>query len=566
MRARCPTVLSLVFVAGCSGDVVDGFAEQHDDSTRHTEVVCNLPTALNLVELELVAVADDSVEFMVHNNHDEVAEIQIRNNTFGDGEERSTTLGELVLEPLSSRTVVVPSSDLSLLRRIVVDHGKTFISATASFTDGRLDSSLLDPVYYSLKNESPQLSASREAFATGVELAYSQEWAAAVEEQPIAIEKAVVNKRLCFQQIVVFADGAVGEDTFATTSPVAFASVGQDVVVQKTGQQGVISTATGDFTNQPYGCTPALNFQTGTNTVYALAHGTVKGHFINVDTPIQHQFNINISSSTADQWFTFDPTSSAAKDEFNVYQAAAYTVALHASTGSQSLTLHANTAACGNPPVAPCGTYFDGGSDIYIEGGGDEGPVAAGNAREKFTIAHEVGHWILDIAADEPGVNYTVTGSGSCASGTTSHGLRSIEFQTTAFMEGFASFIAGAVYNNYGLGVTQDCFVSLASGTVVNCDAANINFPIAVMETNCAAPFQGMGVETDWHRTFWDMLKNGNPSVAAMTSWINTANDTTAWATNNAYSLLNSRANAIGGVLNTDWDSAAPSHGIDWPL
>lgn len=49
----------------------------------------------------------------------------------------------------------------------------------------------------------------------------------------------------------------------------------------------------------------------------------------------------------------------------------------------------------------------------------------------------------------------------------------------------------------------------------------------------------------------------------SLLSWIEDADDTTAWTTTNSYTLLNAEANAVGGVINSRFDVAKARHGVD---
>jgi hypothetical protein len=549
-----PLYTSFLLTAACSSDfeIDPSIDEQSYSLEEHAN--CVLPSGRRLVALELAKVSSDAVTIVVHNNHTEDATITLSTKTFGDFEEKSAALRDLKLAGKAESTLTISKSELFLLRRQSVDYGRIFITASAEFIDGRRDSDLLDPVFYSLRGQQPALSATREQIATGPDAAFQSVASGTrldVDQERLPSERvapaAIVTKRLCFRQVSVSLDANVGEDIFASTSAQARTSMGQQFIITQ-GSPAFIQFWSGDGFSGTAGCSPSRQWQTGSAAVTAYAGGIVSGH--PVGSSGSYSFSINISSSTGDQWFDFDPTASIHKDEMNIFAILAYGIVNRGTSGTQPLNFVANAGS---------GSSYTG--DINIAGGGGEGPGDTGDAREKFTVTHELGHWLLDVNADQPSVDYSITGSGSCTSTSTSHGLGAIEYQSAAMSEGFASFFAGLVYNNPS---QNDCFVNLAEGTVVNCDVASTGLPVPVMETNCATPYAGLGVETDWHRTFWDMAKGNSPSLTTMMSWIDTANNSTPWSNTNIYSLLNTRANGVGGTLNTDWDAASAANGIDY--
>jgi hypothetical protein len=79
--------------------------------------------------------------------------------------------------------------------------------------------------------------------------------------------------------------------------------------------------------------------------------------------------------------------------------------------------------------------------------------------------------------------------------------------------------------------------------------------------------WNGLGVEWDWTRQFWDMHTNGtsHPSMNTMLGWIAQANNSTSWTKYNYYSLLDAAANNVGGSLNTLWDGTKVDNGIGHP-
>ena len=68
------------------------------------------------------------------------------------------------------------------------------------------------------------------------------------------------------------------------------------------------------------------------------------------------------------------------------------------------------------------------------------------------------------------------------------------------------------------------------------------------------------GSEVDWMRVFWDVLTDQStwywPQVL---DWVNDAG--ILW---DPYSALDSEANAVGGGINTAWDTGKALNGVDW--
>lgn len=385
-----------------------------------------------------------------------------------------------------------------------------------------------------------------------------------VQTAPMA-PLALVTKKLCFKHTVTFLDSAGGEDTWANTTPYQTASTGARVNIGTTG-----SFYLGSAIGTNHGCVTGT-WTVGSQLVTLFSQGIVSGHSITVLDPNgvlgSRNATVNITSSTSTQTFTIDTLGTTYEDELNIYMATARTLQQVPGLETGALLVrHQGTSSSHSSGL------------VTIASGTNEGPGDTGDAKEKFTIAHEVGHFISADSTDRPSSNFSYTGQDSqCTSSSTSHSLKSIEWQSGAFNEGFASFVAGRAFNAPG---QSDCWIVLQEGSVVNCEGDNPNpdIPVRHMERNCeddqgADDWEGLGNETDWHRTFWDMHSpNGNPSVNQMLTWMKDANNSTAWAKDNVYSLLDAEANDIGGTLNNRWNSASAggtgtdNNGIDHPL
>jgi hypothetical protein len=148
--------------------------------------------------------------------------------------------------------------------------------------------------------------------------------------------------------------------------------------------------------------------------------------------------------------------------------------------------------------------------------------IGTGKATERPNVAHEFGHFIH--ATYEPGIplsntysqvdanNFDVPGSadqpGSAAacnvkrsSGVTSHNASSIEWQSTAHLEGLADFFQAVTYNN----VTQDDCTIYQGAAAFDCEAQGRSF-IQCKEWNDANLYFMVGNELDWTKMYWDFL------------------------------------------------------------
>lgn len=360
----------------------------------------------------------------------------------------------------------------------------------------------------------------------------------------------LVARRLCFRVATTYQDSGVGEDFWTNTGPTFRTIRGADVEV---------THPDGSFTGQLFwdgdlaGCVEAAGrgLQTGDKlTLRLFTTGLVRGHAIRVEdetTGNRASASITVTYTEASEtWYDVSP-SAAARARFNIYVAAAYAAYGHGGLAGSSVTIYADAA----------GGSVTGTNEIWI---------TTGDWDNKFTITHEFGHHIARSSTGLHG-NGTCddyrTGAGNNCDSAAAHTMRSKEIMRCAAVEGFADFYAADVFNMHD---EDDCMI-LNGGATVNCEGANAGFPLRMMETNCTGTgsHAGMGNETDWMRTFWDVHTNGAnpPTMNDMLRWIEDANDTTAWSNSNPYQLLDAEANDKGGTLNSIWDVAAAENGID---
>jgi hypothetical protein len=148
--------------------------------------------------------------------------------------------------------------------------------------------------------------------------------------------------------------------------------------------------------------------------------------------------------------------------------------------------------------------------------------IGTGKATERPNVVHEFGHFIH--ATYEPGIplnntysqvnadNFDVPGSAdqpgfaaACnlkrSSGVASHNASSIEWQSTAHLEGLADFFQAVTYND----VTEDDCTIYQGAAAFDCEAQGRSF-IQCKEWNDANLYFMVGNELDWTKMYWDFL------------------------------------------------------------
>ena len=211
--------------------------------------------------------------------------------------------------------------------------------------------------------------------------------------------------------------------------------------------------------------------------------------------------------------------------------------------------------------------------------------ISDASSDEKFKGNHETGHAIGNLTTGGmiTGSNYDVADSicPATADGTPGnhHSLLSREHSEAAANEGFAHFYSADVFNDHD---ETDCWFGyykneygLPKPIPVDCEVSNTvsgnPFSTRFMETQCdpGLPFPiwldifgGHGVELDWLRAFWDVHTNGSnpPHMNTVLDWIDSADEPN---NGTAYDELDEAADAYGGVILTNWNSAVNLNGID---
>ena len=181
--------------------------------------------------------------------------------------------------------------------------------------------------------------------------------------------------------------------------------------------------------------------------------------------------------------------------------------------------------------------------------------ICTDSTRRKFVIAHEYGHANLARSSD----GYV----NDCGYGDSGHGMRGIEYNSCAAMEGWAHFVAADIWNDdaHSGGDPTGWFVYWGAGNaLINVEAgqggcaavsgdpngfrqryADVCFSAGfAFDANCASgDCDGYSAELDWMRTWWDFHTDGDlagsrPDHADLQTIISDASwsSQTAWARN----------------------------------
>ena len=202
----------------------------------------------------------------------------------------------------------------------------------------------------------------------------------------------------------------------------------------------------------------------------------------------------------------------------------------------------------GDPNKASCSTFLDGDNILYI---------SPGQWRRKFVVGHEYGHKILSFAANYAN-DCTYNGSG--------HGMNSLEYGSCAAMEGWAHFVAAAIWNE-GLGSENPggVFPYWDSGnTLYDVEGGGANqqrcFQLSVFDAVCDI----IGVELDWLRHWWDFQTNNLPTDPGFQpSYIYLFNlvDDVTWK-NSFWHASHAFESELTGAMRSRWHAYACWNGI----
>jgi hypothetical protein len=524
---RSGFALGITIILGCGGCSA-GFAET-DEATEQVDggTPC---TALNAETpgLQVGWVdAGRSKAVEVVNKRDVDGALTVTKTTISPVGSKSTELANLVIGANEKLVFEVPALDADESAKATSLH----VTANAEFADGMLGwdnvaSRLIDDrdlIEDAIKNGAIKDQA----------IAESTAGKAPQVSGPI-VTRELVTKELCIEYPGMFDVGG-GEDFFTEGVPRLRPARGLRLRIWNNLGGGVEE----EFILNNYGCTGAVSLTAGDKVMQVTTFGAIRGVNFEVQDHLQGDvvqkssgFGATIAADSSTQTFTFDPSDTPEAAAFNVAQAVGWILDRQWSSGAATLTLIVNHETS------------DYSANIIR--------LTPGKAYGKFTIGHEMGHWAMDQLTD-----FNLGGD--------DHDALSIETQGTALSEGFGNFFAAMAFNGttqsgcfYG---TKNCDQGLSSGG--SCTVSTQSWA-AIME-HCfpSGDWKGHSNETDWSRVFWNMRAPNGVGSPTILSWINTANDSTAWTNANVYALLDARANAIGGTLNSRFDANKIVNGIN---
>lgn len=519
---RSSFALGITIILGCGGCSA-GFVETDDAGG---EVDGATPcTALNSETAALQlgwADAARSKAVEVVNKRDMDGALTVTRTTISPDGSKSSELANLVIGANQKLVFEVPALDADESAKATSLH----VTAKAEFADGTLGwgnvaSRLVDDRAII---DSPAIDAAIKDSASA-ESAFGDNGKAPKISGPI-VTHSVVTKQLCFEYPGMFDVGA-GEDFFTEGVPTARPARGQTLGIGGNW-----------YTLDNYGCI-VLAVTTGSRTLKMRTEGTVRDVAFAVqdrpqgDIVQEFAFPAVISTSTETQTIPFDPSDTPQWAAFNAAQAVGWILDRQWSSGAATLTVVVNSS----------GKSFYSSDKIRLQTGKEAG---------KFTIGHEMGHWAMDQLSDFP-------------MGDDDHGALTIEPLFTALSEGFGNFFGAMAFN----GTTQsscwfgskNCDQGLTSGG--SCTDSTQSWAAVMEHCFSSMDWPGNGNETDWSRVFWNMRAPNGVGSPTILSWIDTANDSTAWTNANVYSLLDARADVIGGTLNSRFDANKVVNGVN---
>ena len=294
----------------------------------------------------------------------------------------------------------------------------------------------------------------------------------------------VSGKRLCFDVTLALTGAGVGEDFWKSSSTTTW-PIGQRIDAKAPG----FSSLTWWLDDQ--GCV-TKNLASGAWVFPAMTQTQIlfSGIFTLVDGRRKNDNAILYSEFGA----TLISTSQTV-----TYVAGLGTIAMHLV--HRSLDQWKSQLTIRSFPRTIPVTLFDGDGTFANR---DSIHISDGELTNKWTVAHEVGHFIHFRETDKTGNDYgndtSLLGVKCSFEG---HNWDTREYNSSANLEGIRELLGGdRVQQDQG----ERLFLRLPHGQVIPCEAADRTVPLRYMESVCAdaTPFTGHGVETDWQRLYWD--------------------------------------------------------------
>lgn len=395
---------------------------------------------------------------------------------------------------------------------------------------------------------------------------------------------AAQGAKFCFKiNNVTYTDSGFGEDVWTTSGDRYLRGV--RVSVRKQGAsgwewEGYVNDSNGSASTG-VACTPVINSSLGHTGFWQLkvsSYGYVNGNYLQSkrrSSGAHSEIWINNYFVPSSGTFNVSVNPGSNLDIFQVYLAAAE--ALY--TENAGLTGKSFNFKIGAQIGSQCPTCFsEQDNTIYVSS-------PTGDSSRKFKFIHELGHWVSVLATDGKirGAGCTDFSFTDCpANG--SHAMTSKESGRCASGEGFAHFYSAITWNSP---LESNCFFRYWNGTTVNCNSGETGRPLRYMENTCNrswdfdldglndySSWDGLGVEIDWLRVFWNMRTDAcSPTTTVsswMTYWLNTIPDfgNTLGDHLSAYDKLDAEANKPGQIygIKACWNAVKGTHGIDHPI
>jgi hypothetical protein len=355
-------------------------------------------------------------------------------------------------------------------------------------------------------------------------------------------------KTLCFSVVATYNDSANGEDHWTESGPTGRPASGMNAHLKPLGH----SEYSAYYLDED-GCLAMEYIPSSWYDVVIFSHGYVSSHYLSVvknsgtlAALIQPMYVLEGSGTQI--IVPFSPDSQSDEDEFNAYLAAAFALLDHSGL-TDGDALRIRTSQTSNK-------YNSSIDEIWIKN--------LASSQKKYTVAHEVGHWIHYRSGGHGVTDYGVNGTPQICSSPGSHTMESIEYSGAAYNEGFANFYAADAFNNHGN--DGNCSTK-QKGVTYDCAAAQ-----AFMHNECDGPYAGRGVERDWMQMFWSMHTNtaNNPTMNEMLRWMENANDSGSntnglpWTKSNATERLGAQApdEPSSTHIPVRWAADSIAHGI----
>jgi len=542
-RAFAWTLLGLVGTVACSAE--SGDSEAVDSATEELSVAgggdqpeCGMDADVPGVEIS-ADVDGDALEVTLANRLAEPASVVL--------DSRVVSAAQLA-QRSGVRRVSVPANGARVLRISLASLGvadlrsaaDVIVAAQVSYASGERSGNSVKVSVGPAPVQSPAALAAGAAGAPPGALDGTSAAHLAVKASSGGVGVlAAVNKTLCFNVTMSLVQSGIGEDYWTNNSWIAPAR-GQTIWGQDpTGAWRELKLDLGN------GCITG-SFETGSWTFRAYSNGFLGSMPIELrresdDSLLYTQFTASVSSSTGTQTLTYTATS--ATTAFTIVHAS-----LLANAGAlTSLTLGKTL------PVK----IYASATNASVNGVN----ISTNDMNNKWVTAHELGHYVMRNEANTSSSDFNLTGV-ACAAA--SHTALSREFNSAASNEGFASFYSATVWN----AVAQNSCITHFSSHVIDCENTSTDLPNKKMETDCtdANSQAGHGNETDWQRTYWDLVDpSGATQQATMREVLDFLDRGTGFTSTNYYTVLNTASDhaSTPDYLETRWDSFAPFNGID---